>query len=183
MRSVFVLPLVTFMILVGMFVVRLIAVKEGDVPSRLQSVLIGQPVPSFALPALLDRERPLRSEDLKGQVSLVNIFGSWCIACLIEHPFLMALKESSIVPIHGINWRDDPEKGAAWLRYHGDPYSRVGVDRDSRVAIDFGVSGAPEMFVVDAGGVIRFKHIGPLTPDVWKETLAPLIKRLQVEEP
>ena len=177
MRPALVVPLVVFLGLVGVFMARLIALGEGETPNRLPSVLIDRPVQAFALPELPGRGRPLRSEDLKGQVSLVNIFGSWCVACRAEHPFLMQIKDR--IPVHGIDWRDKPEQGAAWLRRHGEPYDRVGLDQDSRVAIDFGVTGAPETFVVDAAGVIRYKHIGPLTPKVWEETLWPLIERLR----
>ncbi len=180
MRPVIVLPLVVFLGLVAVFMVRLIAIGEGETPNRVPSVLINRPVPSFVLPALPGRGRALHSENLKG-VSIVNIFGSWCVACMAEHPFLMKIKD--LVPVHGIDWRDDPEKGAAWLRRQGDPYDRVGVDSDSRVAIDFGVTGAPETFVIDAEGVIRSKHIGSLTPEVWEKTLHPLIERLRREKP
>ncbi|KAF0118865.1 MAG: cytochrome c bioproteinis protein CcmG thiol:disulfide interchange protein DsbE [Rhodospirillaceae bacterium] len=177
MRPALIVPLVVFLGLVSVFMLRLIALGEGETPNRLPSVLIDRPVPAFALPELPGRGRPLRSEDLKGQVSLVNIFGSWCVACLVEHPFLMRIKR--LVPIHGIDWRDKAEQGAAWLRRQGDPYDRVGWDPDSRVAIDFGVTGAPETFIVDAAGMIRYKHIGPVTPKVWEETLWPLIERLR----
>jgi len=112
-------------------------------------------------------------------VSLVNIYGSWCIACVQEHPFLVKIKQMGIVPIHGIDWRDDPAEGAKWLKKHGDPYDRVGVDpAPGRTAIDFGVTGAPETFVVDKAGIIRYKHIGPVNQDVWDNTLLPIIKEL-----
>lgn len=181
MHPAFRLPLVVFMILVGAFVLRLMTVWQDDVGESVPSdvVLLNRKIPSFALPALPGRGRCLRSENLTGQVSLVNVFGSWCVACLAEHSFLMALKESNIVPIHGINWRDSSTEGAAWLRHYGDPYDRVGTDADSRVVMDLGVTGAPETFVVDAKGVIRFKHIGPLTSQIWQERLRFLIERLQ----
>ncbi len=184
MHPAFRLPLVVFMILVCTFVLRLVTFWRGDIGDSVPSAvaLVNRNVPSFALPALPGRGRCLRSENLKGQVSLVNVFGSWCVACLAEHSFLMALKESKTIPIHGINWRDTAANGAAWLRHYGDPYDRVGTDADSRVAMDFGVTGAPETFVIDANGVIRFKHTGPLTSQIWQEKIIFLIERLQHRE-
>lgn len=176
-RLGFLIPIAVFFLLLVVFTVRLVAVREGDSPNLLPSVLIDRPVPAFALEPLPGRGRPLSSEDVKGRVTLVNIFGSWCVSCVAEHPFLMKLKEQGVV-IHGVDWRDDPAKGAAWLKRHGDPYDRVGSDPDSQVAIDFGVTGAPETFVVDAKGVIRYKHIGPITAEAWAGTLAPLIEGL-----
>lgn len=174
-KLVFLLPALIFVVLVGVFMSRL-----GEDPSRIPSVLINRPVPEFALAPLPERGAPLSSADLKGQVSLVNIFGSWCVACLVEHPVLMKIKESGAVPIHGIDWRErDPADAVRWLQKHGDPYDRIGYDGDSRVAIDFGVTGAPETFVVGADGVIRYKHIGPVTEEVWEDTLKPLIDQLR----
>jgi cytochrome c biogenesis protein CcmG/thiol:disulfide interchange protein DsbE len=174
-KLVFLLPALIFVALVGVFMSRL-----GEDPSRIPSVLINRPVPEFALASLPERGAPLSSADLKGQVSLVNIFGSWCVACLVEHPVLMKIKESGAVPIHGIDWRErDPADAVRWLQKHGDPYDRIGYDGDSRVAIDFGVTGAPETFVVGADGVIRYKHIGPVTEEVWEDTLKPLIDQLR----
>ncbi|MCA1941670.1 MAG: DsbE family thiol:disulfide interchange protein [Caenispirillum bisanense] len=174
-RLIFIAPTLVFLVLVGFFVKQL-----GEDPSQLPSVLIDRPVPAFALDPLPGRGMALSSEDLKGEVSLVNIFGSWCVACQVEHPYLMKIKESGYVPIHGIDWREkDPIDGLRWLEKYGDPYTRVGLDPDSRVAIDFGVTGAPETFVVDKAGVIRYKHIGPVTDEVFEKTLKPLIEELR----
>lgn len=174
-RLIFIAPTLVFLVMVGFFVKQL-----GEDPSALPSVLIDRPVPDFALEPLPGRGMPLRSEDLKGDVTLVNIFGSWCVACQVEHPHLMDIQESGFVQIHGIDWREkDPRDGMRWLQKYGDPYDRVGLDPDSRVAIDFGVTGAPETFVVDANGVIRYKHTGPVTPEVWENTLKPLIQELR----
>lgn len=174
-KLIYFAPAAVFVVLVGFFIVGL-----GKDPSRLESVLIDRPVPEFALDALPDRGRPLTSEHLKGEVSLVNIFGSWCVACIAEHPFLMEIQASGAVPIHGIDWREkNPADGMRWLVRNGDPYDRVGLDPDSRVAIDFGVTGAPETFIVDKAGVIRYKHIGPITRDAWEDTLLPLIQELR----
>ncbi|CAA7621513.1 Thiol:disulfide interchange protein DsbE [Magnetospirillum sp. LM-5] len=150
-------------------------------PRELPSMLIDRPVPEMNLPPLPGRgaDTGLASADLTGRVSLVNIYGSWCIACIQEHPYLQKIKELGVVPIHGIDWRDDPVEGAKWLKKHGDPYARVGSDpAPGRTAIDFGVTGAPETFVVDKNGIIRYKHIGPVDMRVWEKTLLPIIREL-----
>jgi cytochrome c biogenesis protein CcmG/thiol:disulfide interchange protein DsbE len=116
---------------------------------------------------------------LKGEVSLVNVFASWCVACREEHPVLMNLRREGFVPIHGLNYKDRPEDAARWLDTLGDPYTRTGADLDGRVAIDWGVYGVPETFVVDRDGRIAYKHIGPVTPDVLEKKLRPLIASLR----
>ncbi|MEZ5916826.1 MAG: DsbE family thiol:disulfide interchange protein [Parvularculaceae bacterium] len=150
-------------------------------PSKLPSTLIDKPLPEFSLPPVYEGEAEFTNADLAGQVALVNIFGSWCAACRIEHPVLMRLTRQNAVPIYGIDRKDKPEDGAAWLRRHGDPYLRVGADLDSKLAIDLGVTGAPETFVIDRNGRIRYKHVGPVTDEVWRETLQPLVRSLQAE--
>jgi cytochrome c biogenesis protein CcmG, thiol:disulfide interchange protein DsbE len=152
-------------------------------PARLPSALIGRPAPEFNLPAIEGREKGLSSEDLKGQVSLINVFGSWCRGCLIEHPVLMMIAGSAEVPLYGLNWKDKPGAGAAWLERHGDPYALIGDDAAGRVAIDLGVTGAPETYVIDKEGRIRYKHVGVVTGQVWRDTLRPLIEKLQNDEP
>ena len=174
-RLLYALPLVGFLALAAVFKWGL-----GHDPRLLPSTLIDRPVPEMSLPPLPGRpaDSGLATADLKGRVSLVNIYGSWCIACVQEHPYLMQLKKAGIT-IHGIDWRDDPAEGAKWLQKHGDPYDRVGADpAPGRAAIDFGVTGAPETFIVDKAGVIRYKHIGPIGPEVWKSTLAPIVQEL-----
>jgi cytochrome c biogenesis protein CcmG/thiol:disulfide interchange protein DsbE len=174
-RIAYGLPLAAFLGLAGYFLVSL-----GHDPHRVPSVLIDQPVPDFALAPVKGRDRGLSSSDLRGQVALVNVFGSWCAACLIEHPFLMKLKAQRLVPIFGIDWREkDGDAGPAWLARHGDPYTLVGDDPASKAAIAFGVTGAPETFIVDREGVIRYKHVGPITPDVWEQTLWPIVQDLR----
>ncbi len=174
-RLLYLLPLAAFLVLAVYFWIGL-----GKDPHQIPSVLIDQHVPPFDLQPIKGRERGFASEDLPGQVSLVNIFGSWCVACRIEHPFLMRIKADGLVPIHGIDWREKtPEAGPAWLARHGDPYTLIGDDPESKAAIAFGVTGAPETFIVDAAGVIRYKHIGPITPDIWKERLWPIVQDLR----
>lgn len=148
-------------------------------PHKLPSMLIDKPAPEFDLPPIEGFERGLSSEDLNGQVSLVNIWGSWCVSCIIEHPVLMEIKKNNIVPIYGIDWKDPPGEGTAWLKKEGNPYTLIGDDADGRVSIDFGVTGAPETFIIDKEGRVRYKYIGPITPEVWNEIIFPLIEELR----
>lgn len=171
------IPAVLFLALSGVFFYQL---KWGGNPNEIPSVLIDKPVPPLNLPGVPGRDDiGLKTEHITGQVSLVNIFGSWCVACVAEHPMLLQIRKTGLVPIHGIDWNEkDPADGGRWLKKNGDPYDRVGLDIGSRAAIDFGVTGAPETFVVDKTGHIRYKHVGPVTPEVWKQTLLPMIKEL-----
>ncbi|HEY9567850.1 MAG TPA: DsbE family thiol:disulfide interchange protein [Thalassobaculum sp.] len=148
-------------------------------PREIPSALVGKPVPAFDLPAVEGRSAGLSSADLAGEVSLVNVFASWCTACREEHPLFMELKAEGAVPIHGLNYKDKPADAAEWLGTLGDPYTRTGADRDGRVAIDWGVYGVPETFVVSAAGRIVHKHIGPLTRRDLDETILPLVHRLR----
>lgn len=145
----------------------------------IPSALIGKPVPEFNLPAVQRRTLGLSSADLKGEVSLVNVFASWCTACREEHPVFMELRRTNAVPIHGINYKDRPQDAAKWLDTMGDPYTRTGADLKGRVAIDWGVYGVPETFVVDAEGRIAFRHVGAVTPEVYRDKIAPVIERLR----
>jgi cytochrome c biogenesis protein CcmG/thiol:disulfide interchange protein DsbE len=126
----------------------------------------------------LGRTLGLSSDDLVGEVSLVNVFASWCVACREEQPLLMRLSTEKRVKIQGLNYEDEPENAARWLNANGDPYIRTGADRDGRVAIDWGIYGVPETFVVGADGRIAFKHIGPLSEDALERTILPLVARL-----
>lgn len=174
-RLLFLIPLAVFLVLAGYFWIGL-----GKNPHEIPSVLIDQPVPEFTLPPIDGRDRGLSSADLRGEVSLLNVFGSWCVACLVEHPFLMELKADGLVPIHAIDWREkDRTAGPAWLSKRGDPYTLIGDDPDSRAAIALGVTGAPETFIIDRNGVIRYKHVGPITPENWETQLWPIVRALQ----
>jgi cytochrome c biogenesis protein CcmG/thiol:disulfide interchange protein DsbE len=175
-----VVPLIIVVVLLGIFGKRLADVSGGDDPRIVPTVLLDTPFPEMDLPTLPGRPQGgLATTDLKGEVSLVNVWGSWCVACLAEHPTLVALNREKLIPIHGIAWRDTPQASMAWLAKHGDPYTRIGQDPRSVAAIALGVTGAPETFVVDAEGVIRYKHVGPITADVWQNKLAPLIAQLR----
>ena len=152
-------------------------------PREIPSVLIGKPVPKFSLPPVRGRSLGLSSADLEGHVSLVNVFASWCVACREEHPVLMQMKRSGLVAIHGLNYKDRPADAQKWLDERGDPYTRTGADIDGRVAIDWGVYGVPETFVVDREGRIAYKQIGPITPELVEKTLRPLIEKLREGRP
>ena len=117
----------------------------------------------------------------EGQVTLVNVFASWCQGCRVEHPTLMRLAREKTVPLYGINWKDKPGDGARWLKAHQSPYSRVGDDGSGRLGIDLGVTGVPETFVVDKTGRIRYRHAGPVTEEVWQEVFVPLLAELRVK--
>ena len=177
-RLLYLLPLALFLIVAGYFLLGL-----GHDASRLPSALIDKPVPDFVLPPLTGREAPdrgLTAADLRrGEVTLVNVFASWCIPCRAEHPYLTRLGREAGVKIHAINYKDKPEDALGWLRRLGDPYARMGVDRDGRVAIDWGVYGVPETFVVDGAGIIRYRYPGPLTPDEIELNIVPLLRKLR----
>lgn len=168
------IPLVGFLALAIFFAVAL----TRD-PSRLPSELIDRPVPDFALSDLYDDQVVLTQDLFKGQVSLLNVFGSWCAACVQEHPTLMELSARGQVDIVGIDWRDKREDGIAWLSQYGDPYGAVIFDSESMLAIDLGVTGAPESYLIDKAGRIRYKHVGIITDEVWREKLRPLVQSLR----
>jgi cytochrome c biogenesis protein CcmG/thiol:disulfide interchange protein DsbE len=148
-------------------------------PREIPSVLIGKPVPEFDLPPVKGRTLGLSEKDLEGEVSLVNVFASWCTACLEEHPLLMKLARENVITIHGLNYKDKPDDAARWLDRLGDPYTRTGADRDGRVAIDWGVYGVPETFIVDRKGRIAHKHIGVLTKETLNNEIIPIIYDLR----
>ena len=152
-------------------------------PSAIPTPLIGKPVPQFALPPVKGRALGLSSANLVGEPSLVNVFASWCVECQLEHPLIMQMKSRGVAPIHGLNDKNRPDDAARWLNTFGDPYTRTGADLDGRVAIDWGVYGVPETFVIDADGRVAFKHIGPLTAEVVERTIMPLIDSLRRMRP
>ena len=153
-------------------------------PREIPSALLDKPVPAFDMPALAGRDGPgLATADLKGEVSLVNVFASWCAACRVEHPLLMRLAEQGVVPVHGLNYKDRPDAAVAWLQRFGDPYDRVGSDVSGRVGIDWGVYGVPETFVVNAEGHIVCKHIGPVMARDLDNKLLPAIAAARAGEP
>lgn len=150
-------------------------------PKILPSVLIDKPFPEFALSDVYDEAKILDTSILKGQVSLVNVFGSWCVACVQEHPTLLALSQSQEIPIVGIDWRDTRKAAKAWLARAGNPYTHIIFDPDSHLAVDLGVTGAPESFIVDKTGRVRYKYVGVITPKVWETALKPIVEKLEAE--
>jgi cytochrome c biogenesis protein CcmG/thiol:disulfide interchange protein DsbE len=167
---------------VALFVVVLVGFMVGlrHDPAILPSMLIGKPLPAFAAPGLRPGEPALASADLAGEPMLLNVFASWCGPCKAEHPMLLRLQAEG-VPMVGLDWKDAAADGARWLAENGDPFRRVGVDANGRVGIDLGVSGAPETFVVDRHGVVRYRQVGEITPEVWAKTIGPLMTKLKAE--
>ena len=151
-------------------------------PREIPSALINKPVPEFDLPPVPGKPLGLASRNLKeGEVVLVNVFASWCVACREEHPLLMELARTKRVALHGLNYKDAPRDAQRWLAEWGDPYGRTGADRSGRVGIDFGVYGVPETFVVDGQGHIVMKHIGPITPADLETKILPAVAKARAQ--
>jgi cytochrome c biogenesis protein CcmG, thiol:disulfide interchange protein DsbE len=169
----FVLPLGLFIILVG-----LLAIGLKQDPRLVPSPLIGKPAPELNLPRLTGEGAPLLRQDLLGKVTLVNVWASWCVACRDEHAILLRLARERTLPILGLNYKDRREDALAWLATFGDPYTDIAFDTEGRAAIDWGVYGVPESFVVGPEGVIHYKHVGPLSWEIVQGKLVPLIQTL-----
>jgi cytochrome c biogenesis protein CcmG/thiol:disulfide interchange protein DsbE len=163
-------PIILFGLLLVVFWLGL-----GRDPTIVPSPLVGKPAPAFSLPRLDDPDAVLTDADLRGQVSLLNVWATWCSGCRQEHNTLLAIAASDEVPIYGLNWKDDNLKARAWLAQLGNPYAAIGVDADGRAAIDWGVYGAPETFLIGPDGTILHKHIAPLTLEIWQRDFLPLI--------
>jgi len=169
---------VTFLALLGLL---LYGVAVSDRPDRqsLPSPLIGKPAPTFSLPILGEPARQISNEDLRGAPYLMNVWGSWCPACRIEHPVLTRFAETGQVKVIGYNWKDAPEDADRWLTQFGNPYALILADMEGRSAIDWGIYGAPETFLVDANGIVAWKYVGPLTDEIIQSQLLPIIQRLK----
>jgi len=176
--SRFLAPIIILAILVGVFFVGL----HKD-PSIVPSPLIGKQAPAYELPLLLRPGETLGTEKLLGQVYLLNIWGTWCPACLTEHDALLEIQRQNIVPIYGFNLKDDPRLARQWLAQLGNPYVASMVDTEGRVGIDWGVYGAPETFLVDQNGRVIHKLIAAMTMEIWHEDFLPLIQQLNVAQP
>jgi len=172
----FIWPFVIFVTLAGFLYVGL-HLNPHEVPSPL----IGKPAPAFSLAQLHDPTKQFSPQDMKGQVWLLNVWASWCVSCKIEHPILLALSHKNIVPIYGLDYKDKREAGMAWLQEGGDPYVLSASDMEGRIGIDYGVYGVPETYVIDKQGVIRYKQIGPVTPESLREKILPLVAELQAK--
>lgn len=177
-RLLFLLPVLLFVVVAGYFVWGLTDPTRN--PREVPSALVGKPVPNFDLAAVPGVDLPgLATADLSGgEVTLVNVFASWCVPCRAEHPIFMELAAEERVRMVAINYRDKPEDAAAWLEELGNPYERIGADDNARAGIEWGVSGVPETFVIDSAGMIRYQHIGPITPDNLETVILPLIEGL-----
>lgn len=171
-------PVLAFVVLAGIFVYRLYLVEEGFTPDLIPSVLINRPAPAVALPPLFAGQAGFKTADLRGKVTLVNYFASWCVPCREEHPALPQIVDAGIALV-GINYKDRPEDATAWLMELGNPYTVIASDVKGSSGLDFGVYGVPESFLIDKNGVIRFKYIGPLTPDIIKNSLIPIANKLK----
>jgi cytochrome c biogenesis protein CcmG/thiol:disulfide interchange protein DsbE len=172
----FLLPFGIFLMLVVFLAVGL-TLKPSEVPSPL----IGKPAPAFELPRLQDPDRTLSPNDLRGKVWILNVWASWCVSCRDEHPLLVNLAKSGVVPIYGLNYKDRRDDALAWLARFGNPYAASVSDAEGKVGIDYGVYGVPETYVVDDKGMIRHKHIGPITPEVLEAKILPLVKELNAK--
>lgn len=170
---VFAIPLALFIALVVFLFIGL----QRD-PHEVPSPLINRPAPAFQLPQLQEQTKTFTAQEMRGKVWLLNVWATWCVACRDEHPMLIEYAESGAVPIYGLNYKDDRAAALQLLREEGNPYVLNAFDADGRVAIDYGVYGAPESYLIDRNGIIRFKKIGPITPDVWEGEILPLARRL-----
>ena len=170
----FLFPLAVFVVMVAF-----LAVGLGLNPREVPSPLINKPAPAFLLPQLHRPDKTFSQQDMKGKVWLLNVWASWCVSCRQEHPLLVELARTNVVPVYGLNYKDKPDDALAWLKQLGDPYALSIIDRDGRVGIDYGVYGVPETFVIDKQGAIRYKQIGPITPEALQNKILPLVKELQ----
>jgi cytochrome c biogenesis protein CcmG/thiol:disulfide interchange protein DsbE len=164
----------------GIFVVLALFLAVGlrlD-PREVPSPLIDKPAPAFAVPLLSKPDVTMGKQDLAGKVWLLNVWASWCVACRDEHPVLVEFAKRGVVPVYGLNYKDQRPAAFSWLRQGGNPYVDSFFDADGRIGIDYGVYGVPETFVIDRQGMIRYKHIGALTPEVLRDKIEPLVRKL-----
>lgn len=167
------IPLLVFVILAG-FLAKGLLLNPREVPSPF----IGKPAPAFKLPVVGSAEKAFSPEDMKGKVWLLNVWAPWCVSCRQEHPVLMELAQSQPVPIVGLNWKDKDREAEQLLAQQGSPYVAVPDDLNGKTGIDYGVTGTPETYIIDKAGIIRMKHVGPISPDVWKDKIQPKLKEL-----
>ncbi|NWG30324.1 MAG: DsbE family thiol:disulfide interchange protein [Rhodocyclaceae bacterium] len=167
-------PLIIFVALVG-----LLAVGLNLNPREVPSPLIGKPAPDFKVAQLKNPEATFSPQEMRGKVWLLNVWASWCVSCREEHPVIVEYARKGLLPpVVGLDYKDKREDGLAWLSRFGDPYLLSAFDADGRVGIDYGVYGVPETYLIDKAGVIRFKQIGPITPEVMEKKILPLVKEL-----
>jgi cytochrome c biogenesis protein CcmG/thiol:disulfide interchange protein DsbE len=169
----YLVPLFIFVVMAG-FLAAGLQLNPREVPSPL----LNKPAPAFDLPQLHDPALRVTAQQMKGQVWVLNVFASWCTPCLEEHPYVMQLAKQPGLAVVGLSYKDQPEAAKRWLRKHGDPYTKIAVDADGRVGINYGVYGVPETYLIDKQGVIRLKQIGPITPQILKDSILPMLARL-----
>ena len=169
-----------FLLPLGLFIALVVFLGVGLRlnPREIPSPFIDKPAPAFQLTQLHAPDKTISPQDMLGKVWLLNVFASWCVSCRVEHPVFMDLARQNVVPIVGLNYKDKREAGIGWLRQFGNPYSVSAFDSDGRIGIDYGVYGVPETFVIDKLGVIRMKHIGPVSAEALTDKILPLIKEL-----
>lgn len=168
----FLIPLGVFALLA---IVLVIGIRHSADKGIIVSPLLGKPAPSFSLPALLEEQRTVTTQELKGRWYLLNVWGTWCGECRAEHEMLLKVRRSHAVSLIGMDWKDDDVRARAWLVQLGNPYETVAVDRDGRAAIDWGVYGAPETFLVNPAGIVVYKHVGALTDEIWTREILPRV--------
>lgn len=173
MKLILFIPLIIFMIVCA-FLWRGLSLNPREIPSPF----INKPMPKFSLSELNHPDQKFSSTELHGHVSLLNVFASWCISCRVEHPVLMDLRAQNAVLIYGLDYKDSRDTVLKWLQKSGNPYQKIGFDETGNTAINLGVYGTPETFVIDKNGIIRYKYIGPITEDVWQSELQPEVEKL-----
>lgn len=174
MKARFLIPLALFAVLVGF-----LAAGLGRDPREIPSPLVSRTAPAFQLPQLIAADKRFSPADMRGQVWMLNVWASWCVECRVEHPLLVELSQSQSLPLIGLDYKDKRPDALKFLAQHRDPYVLSATDVDGRVGMDYGVYGVPETFVIDKNGVIRHKHIGPITPEALENTILPLVQRLK----
>jgi len=174
MKARTLIPLALFCVLIVFLAIGL----QRD-PREVPSPLVNKPAPAFEVKQLAQGDAKFSPESLKGQVWVLNVWASWCVACKVEHPLLLDFSRSQVAPLVGLDYKDQAKDALTYLRQQGNPYQLIAMDVDGRVGIDYGVYGVPESYVIDKNGVIRYKHIGPITPDAMAKTILPLINELK----
>lgn len=176
MKVKFLVPLILFLVIAGF-----LAVGLGLDPKEVPSPLVGKPAPPLSLPALDNPGRIVKTEDFAGKPWLLNVWATWCVSCRAEHRLLVEMSRYTDVPIVGLDYKDEADAAKQWLRELGNPYSVTAFDEKGRIAIDWGVYGTPETYVIDKKGIIRFKQIGPINPEILETKILPLLQQLRQE--
>lgn len=169
-RLRFIIPLLVFALLVAVLG---IGIRQSPDKNIIPSPLIGKPAPAFSLPNLIEPGQRVSTAQFRGHWYLFNIWGTWCVECRVEQPMLLKIKQSGVIPLVGLDWRDDPNDALSYLKQEGDPYETIAVDQDGSEAIMWGAYGAPETFLVNPQGIVVYKYIGPITEEAWQREILP----------